>query len=164
MILAAALLAAQLANPGFERGLEGWRSQGHPGIGVGIGSNRGFAVPRAARGEHYLNMGWRARNGAPDDAYRRTFTVVDARRYRGRTIRVSALTKAPPFADGNGRLIVRAGGAEAGTGIAASETWRRHQVELRVPRDARNVEIAFEVRATQAELDADDVRLELVGR
>lgn len=162
MIFAAALLAAQLANPGFERGLDGWRSEGHRGIGVGIGSNEGYVSPQAAEGERYLNMGWRARNGAPPGAYRRTFTLIDARRYRGRTIRVSALTKAPPFAHRNGRLIVRSGDAEASAGIAASETWQRHQVELHVPSDARTIEIAFRVESTEAELDADDVRLDLV--
>ncbi len=164
MILVALALAAQLANPGFERGLEGWQTQGHRGIGFHVADNRGYIVRQSPEGEHYLNMGWRARSGAPPEAERRIFTQVDARRYRGRTIRVSAQTKAPPFAEGFGSLIARAGGAEARTGIAASETWRRHVVELRVPRDARWIEIAFRVRGTQAELSADDVRLELVRR
>ena len=162
MILAALTLAAQLTNPGFERGIEGWRSEGHPRIGVGIESNRGYTVRRAAEGEHYLNMGWRARSGAPRDAWRRTFTLVDARRYRGRTIRVSARTKAPPFAHGNGSLTVSAAGVAARTGIAASETWWRHEVTLRVPRDARSIEIAFRVGGTASELNVDDVRLEIL--
>jgi hypothetical protein len=164
MILAALALAAQLTNPGFEQGLRGWQAEGHRGMRAAIGSNRFYTVPQAARGDHYLDMGWRARNAAPREAAMRVFQQIDARRYRGRTIRVSAQTRAPDFAQGFGSLIVRAAGSEARTGISASETWRRHAVELRVPRNARQIEIAFMVEATQAELNADDIRIELVRR
>ena len=164
MILAAFALAAQLANPGFEQGLRGWQTEGHRGMRAAVGSSRFERVPQAARGDHYLNMGWRARNAAPRDAAMRVFQRIDARRYRGRTIRVSAQTRAPDFAHGFGSLIVAAGGAQTRTGIAASETWRRHTVDLRVPRNARSIEIAFRVEATQAELSADDIRIELVRR
>jgi hypothetical protein len=164
MIAAALALAAQLANPGFERGLEGWESSGHRGIGVSIGSNRGYTIRQSAEGEHYLNVGWQARNAAPPDAERRVFTRIDARHYRGRTIRVSAQTKAPDFAHRNARLAISADGAEAVTRIDASAAWRRHSVDLRVPRDAREIEIAFIVEGTRAELAIDDVRLELVRR
>lgn len=160
----ALLFAAQIANPGFERGLEGWESEGHRGIGVEVAGNRGYTVRQAARGEHYLVMGWRARNAAPPNAERRVFTRLDARRYRGRTVRVSAQTKAPNFADGNGSLIVSAAGANARAGIAATENWRRHQVTLRVPRGARWLEIAFLVEGTASELAVDDVRLDVLRR
>jgi len=162
MILAAFLLAAQLANPGFERELEGWQVDGHRGMRAAIGSNRGYVVPQAARGERFLNMGWRARNAAPGDARLRVFQRIDARRYRGRTIRVSAQTRAPDFADRFGTLIVSAAGAEARATVTASGDWQRHAVVLRVPQRARQIEIAFQVEATQAELDADDVRIELL--
>ncbi len=164
MIAAALALAAQLVNPGFERGMDGWQSLGHRGIGVGVESNRGYAIRQSAEGEHYLRVGWRARNAAPPDAQARVSTRVDARRYRGRTIRVSALTKAPDFAHRNARLAVSAPGVEAVARIHASAAWRRHGVQFRVPRDAREIEIAFIVEGTQAELAADDVRLELVRR
>jgi hypothetical protein len=164
MILAALAFAVQIANPGFEQGLRGWQSEGHRGIGAGIESNRGYTIRRAARGEHYLNMGWRARSGAPPGAERRVFTSFDARPYQGRLIRVSAQTRVPDFAHRNARLAVSAAGAEAVTLIGASAAWRRHGVELRVPRDAREIEIAFIVEGTRAELAADDVRLELLRR
>jgi hypothetical protein len=162
MISAAFALAVQLANPGFERGLEGWQVSGHPRIGVEIEGNGSSIVRRAAEGEQYLNMGWRARSATPRDAWRRVFTMVDARRYRGRTIRVSARTKAPGFAHGNGSLIVSAAGIEARTPIAASETWWQHQVTLRVSPHARMIEIAFQVEGAAAELNVDDVRLDLL--
>lgn len=164
MILAAFALAAQFANPGFEQGMQGWQTEGHRGMRAGIASNHLYIVRQSAEGERYLNMGWRARNAAPRDARMRVFTTVDARRYRGRTIRVSAQTKAPGFAHGNGSLIVAAANAAARTGIAASETWRRHVVTLRVPRDADRIEIAFQVEGTAAELSADDVRLQVLRR
>ena len=157
-------LAAQLANPGFEQGLRGWEAVGHPGIGVGVQSNRGYTIRQSAEGEHYLGIGWRRRSAAPRDAEMRVSTRLDARRYRGRLIRVSAQTQAPDFADRNARLTVGAGGAEAGIAIAASARWRRHSVTLRVPRDAREIEIAFVTGGTRSQLGADDVRLEVVRR
>jgi hypothetical protein len=161
MILALAI-AAQLANPGFERGLDGWQTERHRGMGIAVADNRLHVVRQSAEGEHYVTMGWRARNAATRDARCRIFQRIDARRYRGRTIRVSAQTRAPDFAGGFGSLTVRAAGAEARTGIAASQAWRRHAVTLRVPRDARTIEIALQAEATQAELSVDDVRLEIL--
>ena len=159
MIIAALAIAAQLANPGFEQGLQGWQTERHRGMGVGIGTNRGFTIRQSAEGEQYVSMGWRARNRAPDDALVRVFQRIDARRYRGRSIRIAARTKAPDFARGFGSMSVRAGGAGASVPIAPSETWRRHAVTLRVPAYARWVEVSFRVERTQAELAVDDVRL-----
>lgn len=161
-MLALLLAAAQIANPGFEQGLRGWQSEGHRGIVAGVESNEGYTIRRAARGEHYLVMGWRARNAAPPEASRRVFSRFDARRYRGRTIRVSAQTKAPDFAHRNAGLIVSAAGAEGRVAIAASENWRRHEVTFRVPRAARWIEIAFVVEGTASELAVDDVRLNVL--
>lgn len=162
MMLVALALAAQPANPGFEQGLRGWQAVGHPGIGVGVQDNRGYTIRQSAEGEHYLSIGWRRRSAAPRDAAMRVSTRIDARRYRGRLIRVSALTKAPDFAHRNARLVAGAGAAEAVTPIAASERWRRHSVLLRVPRRAREIEIAFVTRGTGSQLGADDVRVEIV--
>lgn len=164
MIFAVFALAAQLASPGFERGMLGWQSDGHPGFGTGIESNRGYTVRRSAEGERYLRMGWRARNAAPPGAERRVFTRIDARPYRGRLLRVSVQTRAPDFAHRNASLVVSAAGAEAATRVGTSEAWQRHSVALRVPRHAREIEIAFVVQGTGAELAADDVRLALVRR
>ena len=157
-----ALAAAQLVNPGFEQGLRGWEAVGHPGIGVGVSGNRGYTIRQSAQGEHYLSIGWRRRSAAPRDAAMRVSTRFDARRYRGRLVRVSALTKAPDFAHRNARLAVSAGGAEAGTPIEASARWRRHSVLLRVPRRALEIEIAFVTGGTGSQLGADDVRLEIL--
>lgn len=162
MIFDSLLLAAQLVNPGFEQGLHGWQIERHRGMGVGIASNRGYTIRQSAEGEYYLTMGWRARNAAPDDALVRVFTFIDARRYRGRRVRVSARTRAPGFAHGTGSLTVSAASGTARTGIAASESWWGHAVELRVPRDARRIEIAFQVEGTAAEMSVDDIRLEVL--
>ena len=162
MLVALALAAAQIANPGFEQGLRGWQTAGHPGIGVGVHDNRGYTIRQSAEGEHYLGIGWRRRSAAPRDAAMRVSTRLDARRYRGRLIRVSARTRAPDFAHRNVRLTVSAGGAEAGTAIDASARWRRHSVTLRIPRIAHEIEIAFVTGGTGSQLGADDVRLEIL--
>jgi hypothetical protein len=163
MILPAfAAAAAQLVNPGFEAGLRGWQALGHPGIGVGVFDDRGYTIRQSAQGEHYLSIGWRRRSAAQRDAAMRVSTRLDARRYRGPLIRVSAQTRAPDFAHRNARLTASAGGGEASTPIAASARWRRHSVLLRVPRRAREIEIAFVTRGTGSQLGADDVRLEVL--
>ena len=162
MILAALAFAAQLANPGFERGLDGWQSDGHRGMRTYVADNRLSLVRRSAEGEHYVTMGWRARNAAPPGAGSRLFQRIDARRYRGRTIRVTAQTRAPDFARGFGSLSVRAGGAGANAALTPGNAWRRHAVTLRVPPGAPWVEVSFRVERTQAELDVDDVRLDVL--
>jgi hypothetical protein len=61
-------------------------------------------------------------------------------------------------------MTVAAAGAEARTGIAASGTWRRHAVTFHVPRRAGRIEISFRADGTAAELNLDDVRIEVLGR
>ena len=161
MILALAL-AVQLVNPGFERDLEGWQSERHRGMRIEVGGNAGYRVRQSAEGERFITMGWRARNASPWEAYARIFQQIDARRYRGRTIRVSARTKAPHFAHRNGSLTLSAGAISARTVIDASPEWRRHVATLRVPRNARTIEIAFRAEGTSGELSVDDVRLEIL--
>ena len=161
MILALAL-AAQLVNPGFERGLEGWHTSNHRGMGIEVDGNSGYTVRQSAEGERFVTMGWRARSAAPREAYARLVQQIDARRYRGRTIRVSARTKAPDFAHHNGSLTVSAGAASVRTAIAASPAWWRHEAILHVPRDAPSIEVAFQAEGTSGELSVDDVRLEIL--
>ena len=162
MIIAALALAAQLANPGFERGLEGWRVERHRGMGVGLGTNRGYTIPQAAEGEQDLTMGWRARNSAPRDARVRVSTCINARPYRGRRIRVSAQTRAPGFAAGAGSLSILTDGNATLSFIPASDGWQERSIELRVPRLTRRIEIIFQAYGTAAELAVDDVRLEIL--
>jgi len=155
-----------LVNPSFEQGMNGWLVLGHPGLGAGILTNAGLRRPQAGQGEAWLNAGWRARNAAPGDAQKTITTLLDARRYRDRRLRFSAMTKAPPFAGGASALRARtfgpAGTTEAMALIGSSGGWRVHSVDFTVPSDARAVEIGFVVRGTRGELDADAVRLEIL--
>jgi hypothetical protein len=169
MILAVALalaveapLPTRPANLSFEQGLAGWLVESHRGMAAVIGSNRGWLRPQAARGEAWLNAGWRARSGAPENAEISILTRFSARGWRGRRIAISAMTRAPGHADHSGRLIVRSlapAAAEASVAIGSSAGWRLHRVELDVPRDAQAIELGFVVRGTAGELDADDVRI-----
>ena len=112
MIIAALSLAAQLANPGFERGLEGWQTDRHRGMGIEIGSNRGYTIRQAAEGEQFLAMGWRARSGAPAEAFSRVSQQLDARRCQGPTRTESGFE-------------VTTHGGRKGTGIDAVEFARK---------------------------------------
>ncbi|MGQ0589973.1 MAG: hypothetical protein ACT4N8_10670 [Sphingosinicella sp.] len=168
MILLALALALQTlpprpANLSFELGMAGWRVEAHRGMAAGIATNRDWLRPQAAQGEAWLNAGWRARSGAPRNAETRIFTSFSAHGWRGRRIAVTAMTRAPGFAGGASRLVVRSLGrdaSEASVAIGASEGWRRHRVELAVPRRAEAIEIGFVVAGTRGELDADDIRIE----
>ena len=162
MILAAFALAAQLANPGFERGLDGWQTERHRGMRIEVGGNPEYMTRQSFEGERFITMGWRARNAAPREAHARIFQQIDASRFRGRTIRVSARTKAPDFAHRNGSLTVTAGTTTTRTAISASPAWWRHDATLRVPRDASTIEIVFRSEGTGGELSVDDVRLEVL--
>jgi len=156
LALAADALPARIPNPGFERGMEGWSGFGHRGFGAYVAHD--YRTPRS----HWLNAGWAARNASPPEAEYRIATRIDARNYRGRRVRVSAATRAPEFAHRSASLFADAGAARAETRIDASETWRRHGLDLAVPRDARVIEIGFRIEGTSGQLEADDVRLEIV--
>ncbi len=165
-LAAGSRLPARIVNPGFEQGLRGWTAAGHRGFRAGGMRALGYSADRAAEGRGWMTAGWAARSRAPEDAAYRIATLVDARRYRGRRMRLSAMTRAPAFADGSSRLTARtfaAGGtAEAETGIHASETWRRHDLVFSVPRDARAIELGFHIERTSGQLDADAVRFEIL--
>lgn len=160
-LLAALLLLAQplpaaIPNPGFERGLEGWHAWGDRGFRAYAGSN--YPAP----GGHWLQAGWAARNRTPDDARYSIATRIDARRWRGRRIRISAATRIQGGARGAVILFARAGAAEAGTPLLFSDDWRRQSVVLQVPVRAREIELGFQLERGGAHLDADDVRLEVL--
>jgi hypothetical protein len=160
VLAATAPLPDAIANPSFEQGMIGWTSGGHRGFRAG--EDRSYGTDRAAHGSYWLTAGWAARSRAPDDAAFHITTLIDARRYRGRRIRVSAMTRAPDFAHGSSRLFAAAGSARAEAGIAASAAWRRHAAVLAVPRRARTIEIGFRLERTSGQFDADDVRIEVL--
>jgi len=155
-------LPERLANGGFERSLEGWSIAGHHGLRADVAPNVRWSSDRGPQGRHILNVGWRARSGAPPGAEMRVTTRISARLHRGRRLRISALTRAPDFAHHTSRLIANAGAEASVASIGASATWRRHDLVLLVPRDATFIEIGFVTRGTAGELDADDVRLEVL--
>lgn len=162
LLLAAEPFPARIANPGFERGLDGWTTGGHSGFRASAMRIVAWSSDRPAGGRGWLQAGWAARSGAPPGAEFRITTTIDARRYRGWRVRFSAMTRAPDFADRMNSLTVGAGGRTAAMPIAASEAWTPHSVVLEVPRDAGTIELGFRLRRGSGELDADEVRLELV--
>jgi hypothetical protein len=162
LLLAAQALPHAIPNPGFERGLDGWTVAGHRGLRADVDGNRGYTIRRSYEGESFLNMGWRARNAAQPGAEIRVATRIDARRYRGRILRISAATKAPDFARQSSYMFASAGGAETHVRIDASEAWRRHSLTLPVARNADMIELGFVTAGTSGELDADDVRIEIL--
>ena len=155
LLLAAAPLPATIPNPGFDDGLEGWSSEGH----------RGFrALPLSADGgpSRLLSMAWAARYRSPDDAWFRVSTRIDARRYRGRRIRISASARAYGRPDGAASIFARAGATEAVTPLARDVEWRRRSVDLAVPRRAREIVLGFHIGRAGTRIEADDVRLEIL--
>lgn len=155
-------LPQRIANPGFERGLRHWTARGHRGFRAGAMRIVDYSSDRPAEGRGWLRAGWAARSGAPFDAAYHVTTLVDARRYRGRRVRLTAMTRAPEFAHRTSALIIEAGGRAAELRIAASTTWQPHSVILDVPRDARVVELGFRLEDSAGELEADDVRLAIL--
>lgn len=130
-----------------------------------IVGGRSYVRRWSAEGRYWLEVNWQARGATFEPAVYRMTTRLDARRYRGRRIRLSAATKAPPFASGVARLFVEAGAGEsrrAETTVLASEEWTRHAVELAVPRDARFIDLGFVTDGTRTSFSADDVRLRIV--
>lgn len=155
-------LPVRIPNPGFERELEGWQVTADRGFHAGGMRISDYSSDRPAAGRGWLSAGWRARSRAPDDATIRITTAIDARRYRGRRVRLSAMTRLPDFAAGANRLFLRAAGVEAVTRLRASAQWGQQSVELAVPLAARTIELGFIVEGTGGELEADAVRLEIV--
>lgn len=162
LLLLLAAAPARIANPGFEDGLNAWSTDGHRGFRASPMRIVAYSSDRPAEGRGWLRAGWAARSGAPPGANYRIATVVDARRYRGRRVRLSAMTRAPDFAHGSNVLTIGAGTRTAEARIAASAAWRRHSVTLDIPRLARTIELGFRVESTSGELEADAVRLQIL--
>jgi hypothetical protein len=163
VILAALLLQlaatppATIPNPGFERDLQGWAPVGYRGFRAGIGSD----YPANAR--HWLHMGWAARSRTPDDADFQVSTTIDARRYRGRRIRISAETKVRSGRDsGANILFAGAGTAHARMVLPESDLWQRQSVTLAVPRSAGTITLGFRIENAGGGIEADNVRLEIL--
>jgi len=157
MILAAFLalqpLPTQIPNPGFEQELTDWRSDGHRGFRAG--TNEG-------PGGRWLTAGWAARNAAPPGARYSITTRVGAAPYRGRRIRISTATRLPDFAQGAVTLFATAGISENSVQPRASTAWRRHGFVLSVSSRADDMELGFILEGTRGQLDADDIRIEVV--
>lgn len=153
LLLLTEIFPATIADPGFDRDLRAWGMTGHRSYRADVASNY------PARPAHrWLNVGWAARNRAPDDAEYRVFTFVDARRYRGRLVRFSASIRTR----GRGAsLDAVTEGASVRSPLRTSHEWDRQGVILRVPRDADTIQLGFHLRSG-ASLDADDVRLEVL--
>lgn len=151
---------ARIANPGFEQGLRHWTALGHRGFRAAPMRVVAYSSDRPAAGRGWLKAEWAARSGAPPDAAFRITTLIDARRYRGRRVRLSAMTRVPDYAGGSSALTIRASGRAAESRIRASTTWRPHTVVFDVPADARVIELGFRLEHMSGELEADAVRLE----
>jgi len=150
LLLLTETFPATIRDPGFTRGLDHWRTAGHRNYRAAPGSNY---PARPAR--RWLSVGWAARYRPPGDAEYRVFTIVDARRYRGRLVCFSAAIRTP----GRGaRLVAVTRGASARHDLYASDGWDRQGVNFHVPRDADTIEVGFRLRGGGG-LDADDVRL-----
>ena len=157
VLLLAQPLPASILNPGFERGLEGWTAAGHRGFRATVGSNY------PAAGRHWLHLGWAARNRSPDDAAFQVSTMIDARRYRGRRIRLSAEISVGRSRDsGSAILFAETEGAGAHAILAQNDDWRRQDVVLDVPRRARTIALGFRIANAGPSIDADNVRLEIL--
>lgn len=158
LLLAAAPVPAAIPNPGFERGLEAWAVSGDRGFRAGVGSNY------PAAGRHWLHMGWAARNRTPDDAGFQVSTIIDARRYRGRRIRVSADTRISDGGERGAAILFAGAGNEQARAVLAygSNDWRRHSLILTVPRDAATITLGFRIEHAGPWIEADNVRLEIL--
>ncbi|HYI47518.1 MAG TPA: hypothetical protein VEX35_03545 [Allosphingosinicella sp.] len=156
LLLAAAPLPAAIPNPGFERGLEGWTAEG----------NRGFRASSVSRnpggGPRRLSMAWWVRSMAQDEAQFRVGTRIDARRYRGRRIRISASVRVHGGARGVATIFARAGALEAVTRLEPGRAWERRSVDLAVPRSAREISLGFHIQRAGVSIEADDVMLEVL--
>ena len=166
---APARLPETIANPSFERGLEGWR------FDFNVGGYRAYprrevdySPERAAEGRGWLEIDWASPRGTPPGAWFHVTTRIDARRYRGRTIAFSAAVRLPDHASGAAALTARAIGPGAGARheqrLRATPTWRRDQLVFAVPRGAVAIELGFLVDGRSGELEADAVRIDILHR
>lgn len=160
--LAAGTLQAEpppaLINPGFGSGLEGWTVTAAPGFAV---------LERTRRDAHWVSIGWDDASPAPPGVEARLSTIIDARPYRARRLRLTTLTRAPEPADRVSRLYVRISGPSGdmthALPIMSSDGWRRHSLQFVVPFEARTIEIGFIVPGRFGQLEADGIGLDVAG-
>lgn len=168
MILSALLLLSgqsplpdSIPNGGFEADAEratGWR------FALGRGYRGGVDQGTAFEGRQSAFIGYFARNGADRGGVQpAVYTRIDARRYRGKTIRISGAVRLP--AAGSGRLVLSADAPrqQALSAAFSGDQWQRVAVDLTVPARARTIDIRFEVTRGN-DLNVDDVRIEPAPR
>lgn len=177
MILAAFLsffaqpgLPDALVNPDFEahvpetsyygsRTPPGWSVREARGYRVHVEPRGGPHVVGPTRSGHVATLGYFARNAPDRGSSIGISQTIDARRWRGRRIRVSVEAKPAHFAANRAWLTVEAGSARGRRGFEVASQWRRYAVELDVPRDAPTISVTI---ATNGDVEIDDVRIERV--
>ncbi|HEY0116325.1 MAG TPA: hypothetical protein VGB54_11430 [Allosphingosinicella sp.] len=163
-------LPRALVNPGFEAGapdtahqapLHGWSLHPARGYRAVVMANTDYGAMRAPAGRQRLFLGYFARNGPDRGSWVGVSQTVDARRWRGRRIRVSVAANPAHFAAHRAWLTVQSGSIIARQGFDQVEQWRRYAVELEIPRDATSLTIGI---GTNGDVNVDDVRIEAVRR
>ncbi len=112
---------------------------------------------RAPEGRAWLSMGYFARSGPDRGSWIGVSQSIDARRWRGRRVRVSVAAKPAHFAAHRAWLNVSAGDAQARRGFDQVERWERYSVELDVPAGA--AQLTIEIGA-DGDVEIDDIRIE----
>jgi hypothetical protein len=165
-------LPLHLVNPDFEVPVPERRGYGSHAIpGWSLLTARGYRVHVVPRGEfpvragtqtgHVVFMGYFARSGPDRGSFTGIYQTIDARRWRGRNIRVSVLANPAHFAANRAWLDVEAGPARARRTFDQVEQWRRYAVELAVPPDAETLTITI---GTNGDASVDDVSIEPAPR
>lgn len=169
MLLAAAEpgFPARLVNPGFEAGpaqddlysgpLPGWTRLPARGYRAMVHRNSEFDTVRSYAGRQHLFMGYFARNAPQRGSWIGVSQTIDARRWRGRRVRVSVAAYPAHFAADRAWLTVRAGRTDAMRRFDRVEQWSRYAVELDVSRDAPTITVEL---GTNGDVYVDDVRIE----
>jgi hypothetical protein len=170
MLIAAAEpgLPTRLVNPGFEAGIprndlydsmpmRGWTRRPARGYRAHVAGNPDVGGVRSYAGRQHLFMGYFARNGPDRGSWIGVSQTIDARRWRGRRVRVSVAAYPAHFAAHRAWLTVRAGRANASRRFDEAEQWRRYAVELDVPLEVRTLTVEI---GTNGDVHVDDVRME----
>jgi hypothetical protein len=180
MILAAALVLAglqpalpqTLVNPGFEGSASddrefgshvppGWSMRRARGYRVRVASPSEIRPPRRHGSGNWVFMGYFARNGPDRGSWTGITQTIDARRWRGRRVRVSIAANPAHFAANRAWLEVEAGSVRGRRGFDQVEQWQRYAVDITVPRDAATLTVTI---GTNGDVSVDDVRIEPAPR
>ena len=161
-------LPRNLVNPGFEapgpddslygaQALPGWSVHRARGYRAHVQTPVAWSSLRAPEGRAWLSMGYFARSGPDRGSWIGVSQSIDARRWRGRRVRVSVAAKPAHFAAHRAWLNVSAGDAQARRGFDQVERWERYSVELDVPAGA--AQLTIEIGA-DGDVEIDDIRIE----